>query len=445
MAADTDIAAHLPPASPAREVIAERYEILDEIGRGGQALTFLARDLQTDERVVLKELDLRRAGDWKAIELFEREGEVLGSLAHPGIPRYVDAFQVSDATGEADIIRFFLAQEFVPGESLRERIEAGRLLDETEASALLVELFDVLDYLHSQSPPVVHRDIKPANIIMRAGGGVALVDFGAVQEVVQETAGGDTIVGTSGFLPPEQLMGRASPASDLYALGATVVYAMGGVHPADMPMRAMRLDFRGAVRCSAKLDKLLDKMLEPAVEDRLADVRQARDQLVDEANLPAKSRTELATEPVTIERDADTLTVTVAPRVPRHTPFSITALAVALMLPFLVLSAKVLYLMAAVPLLAAMVFWLGDFGVLTHIIELTPRTFRMQRRWGLLRWTTRGELEDLHGADVYTPETSPKLSLLDGTQERVIAARLDEASCRKMGEHIEMYLDEYNR
>jgi serine/threonine protein kinase len=442
LAADTDIAVFHDSTG---ELIAERYEVLDEIGRGGQALTFLARDRQTDERVVLKELDLRRAGDWKAVELFEREGEVLRSLAHPAIPRYIDAFQVDGTAEDTDIIRFFLAQEFVPGESLRERIEAGRLLDEEEARRLLVEIFDVLDYLHSKSPPVVHRDIKPANIIMRDDGGIALVDFGAVQEVVQETAGGDTIVGTSGFLPPEQLMGKASPASDLYALGATVVYAMGGVHPADMPMRAMRLDYRGAVHCSAKLDKLLEKMLEPAVEDRLSDVRQAREQLSDETSLLAKSRTKLATEPVTIERDADTLTVTVAPRVPRHTPFSITALAVALVLPFLVVSSKVLYFAAAVPILAAMAFWVGDFGVLTHVIELTPRTFSMQRRWGLLRWTVRGRLDDLHGADVYTPESSPKFSLLDGTKERVIAARLDEASCRKMGKHIEMYLDEYNR
>lgn len=446
--ADTHMA---PPADASREIIAERYEIVDEIGRGGQARTFLAHDRQCHEQVVLKELDLRRAGDWKAIELFEREGTVLRSLDHPGIPRYVDAFEVESTAEGADIVRFFLAQEYVPGASLRERIAMGNLLDEDEARALLVEMFDVLAYLHAQSPPVIHRDIKPANIVMRppsnqTARGVALIDFGAVQEVVQQTGGGDTIVGTSGFLPPEQLMGRASPASDLYALGATVVYAMSGIHPTDLPMRAMRIDFRGALHCSAKLGKLLEKMLEPAVEDRLTNVEQAREQLrEDGSNLTVQGRTELSTEPVTIDRDADTLTVTVAPRVPRHMPFSVAAIGVVLMLPFLALSTSALYYAAGVPMMAAMAFWLGDFGVITHTIELNPRRFRIQRRWGLLRWTTKGNLEDLHGADVYTPETSPKFSLLDGTKERVIGARLDEGSCRKMGKHIEMYLDEYNR
>lgn len=105
MLADTDIAT---PAEASDEVIAGRYELVDEIGRGGQALTFLARDRQTDEHVVLKELDLRRAGDWKAVELFEREGQVLRSLDHPAIPKLLNAFVEEDEAGRR--ARLFSAQ-----------------------------------------------------------------------------------------------------------------------------------------------------------------------------------------------------------------------------------------------------------------------------------------------------------------------------------------------
>ncbi len=266
MSADTDT----PPKTP---LVAGRYRVLADIGRGAQARTYRALDGETGEEVALKELDLKRAQDWKAIELFEREGRVLGSLDHPGIPRYLDAFSVEDDDGTT---RFLLAQEFVAGESLRERIEAGHLLDEAQARALLDSLFGILDYLHSHSPPVVHRDIKPANIIVRDSADFALVDFGAVQEVVQQTVGGDTIVGTSGFLPPEQLMGRARPASDLYALGATVVYAMSGArgagpcgdpsagrrlrrgrrrHPAVVPRPRARRRSRPRTRCRGRVSR----------------------------------------------------------------------------------------------------------------------------------------------------------------------------------------------
>lgn len=437
------------------DLVAGRYEIVAEIGRGGQARTYEALDREGGERVALKELDLRRAGDWKAIELFEREGKVLGSLDHPGIPRYLDAFSVEEDDG---VVRFFLAQAFVPGRSLRERIEAGDLLDEDQARALLDSVFAILEYLHAKSPPVVHRDIKPANIILRPDGGVALVDFGAVQEVVQESVGGDTIVGTSGFLPPEQLMGRAMPASDLYALGATVVYAMSGLHPVDLPMLGMRLRFEEHVDCSARFEKFLERMLDPVVEDRLADVTSAREHLEalpghaplvrqDDAEvLPATLREgSLEQGVVQYRREDEQLIVEIGARTPVHVPWVAMGALALVSVPLVVINVALLVVPVAIILLSILAILMQDMGCIRHTIVLTPREFRLRHKWGPLSWGGHGRLEDLREAIVVDQGSVPKLVLIEGMHEHRVADRMTEATSYKICEVIERYLDDYSR
>src|SRR6185503_314055 len=100
------------------------------------------------------------------------------------------------------------------------------------------ELLGVLDYLHSRVPPVLHRDIKPANLIVRPDGSIARVDFGAVRNVFRSPdEDGSTVVGTHGYMPYEQYMGQASPASDLYALGATLLHLITGRGPSEFATR----------------------------------------------------------------------------------------------------------------------------------------------------------------------------------------------------------------
>ena len=263
------------------ELLKGRYELLQQIGQGGQAKTYLAIDGSSHQKVALKQLDLRRADNWKAIELFEREARVLEQLSHPSIPAYFDAFHLrDDQSGEE---HFFLVQEFVDGQSLKELIDRGFRLDEEEVRDFLIELLEVLDYLHGLSPAVIHRDIKPSNIIRRPDGSLALIDFGAVQAVLPGEKGASTVVGTSGYMPLEQLMGRALPATDLYALGATVIHLLSHRHPADLPVRAMALQFHDFINVSPAFETLLEKMTAPHLEDRFSsasDLRRALDHLL---------------------------------------------------------------------------------------------------------------------------------------------------------------------
>ncbi len=275
----------LPPdrrpavAAPLTGVVGGRFDVQRLLGAGGQARTWLARDLETGRDVALKELTLARAPSWKSVELFDRETAVLRTLDHPRIPAYVHAFH--DEEGPGGGARFFLAQRLVDGEGL-DRELVRRQWSEGDAVALLRQLIDVLGYLHGHSPPVVHRDIKPSNLVRAADGSVALIDFGAVQTVTHGAGGGSTVVGTSGYMPLEQYMGRAEPASDLYAVGATLVHLLSRQDPSELPLRRSRIAFEHAVNVSSGFSDILSRLLAPSVEDRFgsaAEVAAALDAL----------------------------------------------------------------------------------------------------------------------------------------------------------------------
>ncbi len=275
-----------------QEVIRGQFEILRELGSGTQGRTFLARDRESEKQVALKELSLQWAVDWKSVELFEREGLTLRSLRHPSIPGFVETFHLKDSS------RFFLVQEWIAGENLQAAIDRKERMGEAQARALLEEMLGVLEYLHGLSPPVIHRDIKPSNIMRRAEEEThVLIDFGAVQALVYDEQGGSTVVGTSGYMPPEQLMGRACEASDLYGLAATIVHCVTGIHPAQLPMVRMRLQFRELASLSSGLTDILEKMLEPSLKARFENAGEVRAALESglvvaaERNLPVPSRT----------------------------------------------------------------------------------------------------------------------------------------------------------
>ncbi|MBA2663544.1 MAG: serine/threonine protein kinase [Bradymonadaceae bacterium] len=246
----------------------ERFEIVQPLGHGGQGQTSLAIDRQSGATVVVKELGVERVESWKAVELFEREAKTLAQLHHAAIPAYVDAFVVEGQGGA----RFFLVQEFVEGQDLGALLAANQLFDEAQVRVFLAEMLAILDYLHAHSPPVIHRDIKPSNIVRRPSGEYVLIDFGAVQTMNANTIGGSTIVGTSGYMPHEQLMGRAAPGTDIYALAATAVHLLSGKHPGELPERQMRIDFSGVTNVSKQLERVLQGMLEPDVDARYASV-----------------------------------------------------------------------------------------------------------------------------------------------------------------------------
>ncbi len=264
------------PDAP-RRVIADRYEVVSVIGQGSAARTLLCSDLREHRRVVVKELHFAHLSDWKYLELFEREAKMLGRLEHPSIPRVFDYFQGESAT-------FYIVQEYIEAPSLLQRIESGPMLGQKEIYEIAVGLLDVLEYLHGRAPPVIHRDIKPSNVLLRASGTPALIDFGGVRAAWQPGgAAGTTVVGTFGYMAPEQFAGQAGPKSDLYALGATLLHLVTGHPPSDFPFDAGRIEIPDDLPTDRPLSDLIEALLRPAPRDRPSTAQAARDLLTNPA------------------------------------------------------------------------------------------------------------------------------------------------------------------
>jgi serine/threonine protein kinase len=195
---------------------------------------------------------------------------VLRALDHPDIPRFLASFQEGTGVGT----RLYLAQEFLEGESLLQRIERERF-DEDEAWQLAEQVLETLTSLHQRTPALVHRDIKPANLILRPSGRVALVDFGAARQLTRGVTHGSTLVGTFGYMPPEQLGGTVDAGSDLYALGATLVHALSGRMPADLIDEQLALAFEKHVQVTQGLHAFLGKLLAPRRSERFSSATDA--------------------------------------------------------------------------------------------------------------------------------------------------------------------------
>ncbi len=258
------------------EILDERYEVQQLLGKKAGRRTLLARDLPTHELVVIKLLSFGDDFEWDDLKLFEREAETLKNLAHPLIPRYLNYFEVNLPT----IKGFALVQTYIPAKTLEQYLQTGRTFTEAEVKQIAKALLEILIYLHQLHPPVIHRDIKPSNILLgeRSGnnvGQVYLVDFGSVQTVLATESGTRTVVGTYGYMPPEQFGGRTVAASDLYSLGATLIYLMTGSHPADLPQKDFRIQFEQAANVSPSFSNWLKWMIEPSLERRLTSATQA--------------------------------------------------------------------------------------------------------------------------------------------------------------------------
>jgi ankyrin repeat protein len=252
--------------------IDERYQLVELLGEGGSGSTYKAIRLADGATVAIKMLSLRHLNDWKQLELFEREAKVLSQLNHPQIPQYLEYFHVDTPDNRA----FYIVQQLAPGRPLTEWVQSGWRGTEANVRNIASQLLEILQYLHQQSPPLIHRDLKPHNIIRNDDGRVFLVDFGAVQDVYNNTLlKGSTVAGTYGYMAPEQFRGAAVPTSDLYGLGATVLYLLTHRSPADLPQERLKLSFRAHVNISYHFADWLETMLEPDTSARFSSARVA--------------------------------------------------------------------------------------------------------------------------------------------------------------------------
>src|ERR1700678_1942238 len=215
-----------------------RYSLLGLLGQGTQGQTYDAVDRREGRPVAIKRFDIRTAKTWKEAEPAERETRTLQALSHPNLPRYVDHFEEEGALS--------LVIDKIEGESLAALRKRGVVFSRDDVDRLFRDASEILGYLHGRAPPVIHRDLKPNNVIRRPDGSFAFVDFGAVRDKLRPE-GGSTVVGTFGYMAPEQFQGRAAPVSDVYSIGATALWMLTGQEPEHLPHKGLAIDVDSAL------------------------------------------------------------------------------------------------------------------------------------------------------------------------------------------------------
>ena len=220
----------LPPNS----MLAGRYIIVQKVGQGGMGAVYQATDTRLGHKLVaVKEMSDAAITDplekQQARKAFEREAQMLANLNHPNLPRVTDHFSEGG--------KQYLVMDFIEGRTLEQVLHgAAGFLAEDEVVGWVVQLCDVLAYLHNCQPAVIFRDLKPANIMLDAEGRIKLIDFG-VARLFQPGKGKDTqTMGTPGYAAPEQYgTGQTDARSDIYALGVTLHQLLTGYDPSLSP------------------------------------------------------------------------------------------------------------------------------------------------------------------------------------------------------------------
>ncbi len=255
-----------------KEKLIGSYQILKTLGKGGMGITYLVLDKNhtiqgAPSLSVLKEMKADMVKVSKARELFEREARVLKSLNHANIPKYYDFFVENN--------RKYLVMELIHGSNLEELIRQRGPINSTRAIEWMMQVCEVLDYLHNLQPSLVHRDIKPANLILRnLDGRLMLLDFGAVKELGTSL---ETKIGVEGYSAPEQYSGKPCIQSDIYGVGSTMVFLLTGKAPMQYyryQKNKYQIDTSNIPKLSEQLEAVIHKCCQPLARDRYKTARE---------------------------------------------------------------------------------------------------------------------------------------------------------------------------
>jgi len=253
-------------------IINERYTLKKLVNISGACKTFLAIENHSRIEVIIKILLFSEIEDWKTREFFEREVEILKNLNHKNIPHFIDSFKLGDETEEL----FLLVMEYKNGSTLYDVVCNGKLFSYEEILHIIDRLLKIISYIHRLCPILIHRDINPKNVIMSDKNEVSLIDFGsAVRMTETEISADGTFIGTIGYMPDEQMMGNATTASDIYALGMTIIFLLTGKEPFEFELIDNKVNFHPFVKIPENLLNLIDSMIEPSLENRVKDADSA--------------------------------------------------------------------------------------------------------------------------------------------------------------------------
>lgn len=246
-------------------IIDGKYEILKLIGKGGMSEVYLAMDKNLNKQWAVKEI--RKRGRDKNNDVIVQsaiaEANMMKKLDHPCLPRIVDILDKDDV--------IYVIMDYIEGEPLNKVLEKYGAQPQENVIEWAEDLCGVLDYLHTQNPPIIYRDMKPANIMLQPNGTIKLIDFGIAREY-KETNLEDTVsLGTKGYAAPEQFggKGQTDQRTDIYCLGVTLYHLVTGKNPCEPPYEIYPIRYWNP-ELSAGLENIILKCTQLNPEDRYA-------------------------------------------------------------------------------------------------------------------------------------------------------------------------------
>ncbi|MGA1391475.1 MAG: Stk1 family PASTA domain-containing Ser/Thr kinase [Candidatus Nanopelagicales bacterium] len=256
------------------QILANRYELGELIGRGGMAEVYEAQDTRLKRTVAIKILRSDLARDPAFIARFRREAQAAAALNHPTIVAVYDTGEeiVGDKNSATNVP--YIVMEYVNGTTLRDIVKSGRKLQTERALKITIGILDALSYSHAHG--IIHRDIKPANIMITKNGDVKVMDFGIARALADTKAtmtGGSTVLGTAHYLSPEQARGENVDArSDLYSAGVLLYELLTGEPPfkGDSPVAVAYQHVSEYAAAPSTLDSLIPKEIDTVVLHALA-------------------------------------------------------------------------------------------------------------------------------------------------------------------------------
>ncbi len=271
------------PLEPDAALKNGKLKITKQLAFGGLSAIYLAQ-LNELDRVVVKEAVIPANAESEvrrnAEDRIQREAMLLMKLEHPNIARVLDHF-VEEG-------RHYLLLEYIHGQDLRQYIKQNGPQSEETVLGWAKQIASILEYLHSQDPPIIHRDLTPDNLVLKNDGTVTLIDFGAANEFIGQATG--TLVGKQAYMSPEQLRGKAGIQSDLYSFGGSLFYFLTGRDPTPLSVSHPK-NILPAV--SETLDEIVAKLTAFESEDRYSAASEVAERLTCVGDAAADLKIEL--------------------------------------------------------------------------------------------------------------------------------------------------------
>ena len=243
-------------------IIDDKYEVLTMIGEGGMSRVYLGRDQRLNKQWAIKEIKQTgdRSRDDMIAQSFVTEANLMKRVDHPMLPRIVDIINHQGL--------ILVVMDYIEGQSLSQILNELGAQSPEDVVEWGLSLCDAMNYMHSQSPPIIYRDMKPGNIMLRPDGTIRIIDFGTAREYHEAPGSAliddTTVLGTRGYAAPEQFggFGQTDVRTDIYNIGATLHHLLTGVSPAEPPYEMVPIRQINA-NLSPGLEKVIAKCIQP--------------------------------------------------------------------------------------------------------------------------------------------------------------------------------------